>query len=43
MQVSSYAAEVIESDAAAIRLKTLPPIPKKPGGKPDLFDRLNLK
>jgi len=36
-------AHVIESDLAARKLRTLPSIPKKPGGKPDLFDRLNLR
>ena len=40
MPVSFYVAELAEADAATRRLSTLPPCPKKPGGKPDLLERL---
>ena len=43
MPTRYFMEEVLETVAATRRLATLPPIPKKPGGKPDLFERLNLK
>jgi hypothetical protein len=41
--VSVFAREILESDVASRRLSVLPPIPKKGGGRPDIFDRLNLR
>ena len=43
MPTRAFVEEAIESLVASRRLETMPPIPKKPGGKPDLFERLNLK
>lgn len=41
--VTNFVRDVIESDLAARKLAVLPPIPRGPGGKPDIFERLNMK